>query len=86
MTTTIDNCHDDPDNSTVGDGYCDDLMNIVECNYDGGDCCGPNVTHGNCSECICHYNITTGGNEDISCITLAFKNNRIQYIWMFIEN
>jgi len=59
LTTTIDNCHDDPNNSTVGDGYCDDWMNIVECNYDGGDCCGNNVTHGNCSACIC-INITEG--------------------------
>ena len=85
MTTTIDNCDDDPNNSTVGDGYCDDLMNIAECNYDGGDCCGNNVTYGNCSACICHYNIT-GGNEDTSWLTLVFKDNIIQYIWMFIEN
>ena len=78
LTTTIDNCHDDPNNSTVGDGYCDDWMNIVECNYDGGDCCGNNVTHGNCSACIC-INITEG-NEDTSLLTPVFKNNILQYI------
>ena len=27
-------------NALVGNGYCDDEMNIAECNFDGGDCCG----------------------------------------------
>ena len=27
----------------IGDGYCDDINNNMNCNYDGGDCCGPNV-------------------------------------------
>ena len=25
----------------VGDGICNDETNNLECNYDGGDCCGP---------------------------------------------
>ena len=24
----------------IGDGYCDDINNNMNCNYDGGDCCG----------------------------------------------
>ena len=27
-------------NALVGDGYCNDELNIAECNFDGGDCCG----------------------------------------------
>ena len=27
-------------NALVGDGYCQDLTNTAECNFDGGDCCG----------------------------------------------
>ena len=27
----------------IGDGYCDDGTNNLDCNFDGGDCCGPNV-------------------------------------------
>ena len=38
---------------TVGDGYCDDHVNNAECNYDGGDCCGPDVKTAFCTECQC---------------------------------
>ena len=37
----------------VGDGYCDDGNNNQECNFDGGDCCGPNVNTEYCTECQC---------------------------------
>ena len=30
----------------VGDGFCDDMTNSFQCNYDGGDCCGSNVDTG----------------------------------------
>ena len=35
----------------IGDGYCDDVVNTPECNYDNGDCCGGNTQL--CSACIC---------------------------------
>ena len=38
----------------TGDGYCDDVSNILECNFDGGDCCLPNKVTDYCTECICH--------------------------------
>ena len=38
----------------IGDGYCDDLNNYSHCNYDGGDCCGPNVKTDFCQVCVCH--------------------------------
>ena len=37
----------------VADGYCDDNNNNMGCNYDGGDCCGPDVNTDYCQECIC---------------------------------
>ena len=36
-----------------GDGFCDDSTNIIECNYDGGDCCGSNVNGQYCTQCLC---------------------------------
>ena len=38
----------------VGDFYCDDMTNTIVCNYDGGDCCGPNINTQYCSECTCY--------------------------------
>ena len=32
---------------------CDDIFNIVECNFDGGDCCGSSANTENCTECEC---------------------------------
>jgi hypothetical protein len=37
----------------VKDGYCDDGNNNLDCNYDGGDCCGSNVNTNYCSKCQC---------------------------------
>ncbi len=41
------------DHSDVGDGYCDDETNIVECGYDGGDCCLSQVVTSYCDICEC---------------------------------
>ena len=38
----------------VGDGYCDDETNIVDCGYDGGDCCLDSIMTDYCTECQCH--------------------------------
>jgi hypothetical protein len=37
----------------VGDGFCDDENNNCGCGWDGGDCCGDNVSHLYCEECVC---------------------------------
>ena len=39
--------------SWVGDRYCDDDTNTIECNFDGGDCCGPDVKTELCTDCQC---------------------------------
>ena len=40
----------------IGDGYCDDINNNLDCTYDGGDCCGSNVNTQYCTECQCLEN------------------------------
>ena len=37
----------------MGDGFCHDVLNIEECNYDKGDCCGSVVHTNACKECKC---------------------------------
>ena len=37
----------------VGDGFCDDVNNVEDCNYDGGDCCGISVQNNFCVNCTC---------------------------------
>ena len=41
------------DRELTGNGYCDDEMNHVGCNFDGGDCCGPNTNTDFCIYCAC---------------------------------
>ena len=38
----------------VGDGYCNDEVNIPDCGYDKGDCCLSNVITNHCTDCTCH--------------------------------
>ena len=37
----------------IGDSFCDDINNHMDCSYDGGDCCGCNSKTGWCTECQC---------------------------------
>jgi len=39
--------------SWKGDKSCDDENNNEGCDFDGGDCCGPNVDKTYCTECEC---------------------------------
>ncbi len=52
-----------PYQSDIGDGYCDDNVNVEECDFDGGDCCRPvnenkPNAHWFCSRCSCHKNMS----------------------------
>ena len=38
----------------IGDGNCDDQNNIVDCSFDGGDCCLEPLVEDYCTECKCH--------------------------------
>ena len=46
-TTTAGACNQ----GWIADGYCDDINNNLDCSYDGGDCCGPNVNTQYCNIC-----------------------------------
>ena len=37
----------------IADGFCDDECNFIQHNFDGGDCCGPNVNTFVCTLCEC---------------------------------
>ena len=37
----------------VGDGYCNDEVNNIHCNFDGGDCCYSFVNKAFCTDCVC---------------------------------
>lgn len=37
-----------------GDGFCDQLLNNQDCDYDGGDCCIDTINFQFCLVCICH--------------------------------
>ena len=54
-TYTISGC---PKPHWKNDGFCDDMTNIAECEYDGGDCCGDNVNTLYCISCFCLTNTT----------------------------
>ena len=48
----------------IGDEYCDDEANNIECMYDGGDCCFPCINKEHCIECACHGNASNYGNSN----------------------
>ena len=47
--------------SLISDGYCNDDTNIVECGYDGGDCCGSCINTDYCTNCSCIGIVTGNG-------------------------
>ena len=50
-TTTVFSCVEP---LWKNDGFCDDLTNVQDCDYDGGDCCLiPSLGH-YCDNCTCH--------------------------------
>ena len=40
--------------SSIGDGFCNDELNNIQCYYDGLDCCLSPVDETFCSNCSCH--------------------------------
>ena len=40
--------------SIAGDGFCDDSTNDGRCDFDGGDCCLPQINTQYCIFCICY--------------------------------
>ena len=40
-------------NFMLGDAICNDFLNTEDCSWDGGDCCGGNVSTMFCNDCQC---------------------------------
>lgn len=38
-----------------GDGNCDDRLNTANCQFDGGDCCLPEINNKFCLSCTCKF-------------------------------
>jgi hypothetical protein len=49
----------------LGDGFCHDELNIETCNFDGNDCCLPEVKTNVCSDCTCKNDKTSISNYSL---------------------
>ena len=56
----------------INDGFCDDLNNIAECDYDGGDCCGLSKNKNFCVDCRCKCNQITKNKQCYDHIVYVF--------------
>ena len=50
------------DTALIGNGFCNDITNVRSCDFDGGDCCGENISTEFCEICTCHLDDLTTGN------------------------
>ena len=67
----------------IGDGYCDDINNDMNCNYDGGDCCGPNV---NTQYCTVIYNYTFSINNHCLPCFVIFAEMHMLGVSIYYQN
>ena len=75
----------------VGDGFCNDETNNLECNYDGGDCCGSCVNTEYCAECTCLagdsgngiYQCSTSGAITSPGYPIKYVNN-LDLSWLIV--
>ena len=69
-------------------GYCDDISNTENCNFDNGDCCLPNIKTDHCNQCICHednlrhpgFTRNLHGSCETSLIYNGFCNDQVNHI------
>lgn len=63
----------------IGDGFCDDKYNTMDCNFDGGDCCLENSdgdavsSEEFCIDCICYDAPKVLSN----CLVSEYVNNSV---------
>ena len=75
----LKNC---PGEAWVGNGKCDDEVNIPECNYDGGDCCMEPYVQGFCTICVCYEN-WLGISREINYLCLRFLFRPHMYLYEY---
>ena len=54
-----------------GDGFCEDVNNNEACFFDGGDCCGSNVTTDFCTVCQCLEEEGGGSGETTANLSIG---------------
>ena len=64
----------------ITDGYCDDINNNMDCNYDGGDCCGCNVNTAWCTECQCLDPNGIGGGTTCPQTTTSVPTTTVSHV------
>ena len=56
----VEECEVDAnDTALIGNGFCNDITNVRSCDFDGGDCCGENISKEFCENCTCHLDEVT---------------------------
>ena len=72
----------------VGDGFCDDQLNTIDCNFDEGDCCVPNVNTKYCTDCVClgGNGATTKMNGNYYMVIIIYNVDSISNINVEILN
>ena len=56
----VEECEVDAnDTALIGNGFCNDITNVRSCDFDGGDCCGQNISTEFCENCTCHLDELT---------------------------
>ena len=56
----VEECEVDAnDTALIGNGFCNDITNVRSCDFDGGDCCGENISTEFCVNCTCHLDELT---------------------------
>ena len=66
-----------PIESYKNDGYCDDSTNTEDCEWDGGDCCGPDVNKEYCQVCTVFKNSRKSSKQmkHKKCTAILFIRN-----------
>lgn len=65
----------------AGDGFCDDAINDGLCQFDGGDCCIPEVSTDYCIFCKC-YATQPIGKYEYAVLKVSISNVK----WCFLHD
>ena len=74
----IEHCNDWKD-----DTMCDDVCNVPEFQFDGGDCCLDLVVTNFCSHCFCYDDCSFHDQIELPTITLTPVINVTETPWRF---
>ncbi len=85
ITFAVENKSEICDPGMIGDGYCNDTLNVPECFFDLGDCCRSRVKKRDCKDCVCKKNNKVYMDEDQSCKNALPFNFTHKKIFIFLD-